>query len=158
MAELERREPGAWRLAIAGGRNPEVWQPLRELAGSLGVADSIDWLGFLGRSDLVEELDRSLALISPSRVESFAMVPLEAMARGLPVIVTSEASMPESVGSAGIMVDAGDPAQFADAAVSLTDESTWTERSRLGREWAGSLTWDGFGRDVMKVVRACVGL
>ncbi len=159
LAELERREPGTWTLAIAGGRNAQVWAPLREMAETAGVADRIDWLGFLGRSELSAELDRSIALISPSRVESFAMVPLEAMARGLPVVVTSEASMPESVGQAGIMVDAGRADRFADALLGLVEtDETWNERSRLGREWAGALTWDGFGRDVMKVVRATVGL
>lgn len=159
LAELERADPGTWTLAIAGGRNAAVWAPLREMAETAGVADSIEWLGFLGRSELGAELDRSIALISPSRVESFAMVPLEAMARGLPVVVTSEASMPESVGQAGIMVAAGQADQFADAIRGLVaSEETWNDRSRIGREWASSMTWDGFGRDVMKVVRATVGL
>lgn len=159
MAELERAEPGQWTLAIAGGRNAEVWAPLRELADSLGVSNSIEWLGFLDRADLAHQLDNSVALISPSRVESFAMVPLEAMARGLPVVVTSEASMPESVGQAGIMVDAGRADQFAEALLGLTaDDAVWHERSRIGRDWARNLTWDGFGRDVMKVIRNTVGL
>ncbi|MGH1493337.1 MAG: glycosyltransferase family 4 protein [Acidimicrobiales bacterium] len=158
IAELERTEPGGWKLAIAGGRTPEVWAPQVELAQSLGVTDSIEWLGFLDRSQLMAEFDRTTALISPSRVESFAMGALESMARGVPAIVTGEASMPESVGGAGIMVDAGRADLFAKAARELVaSEAEWANRSRIGRQWAATMTWDDFGREVMQVVRGQIG-
>ncbi|MGI9597851.1 MAG: glycosyltransferase [Acidimicrobiales bacterium] len=158
LAGLDRAEPGRWSLAIAGGRTPEAWAPQMDLARSLGIGEAIELLGFLDRDRLAVELDRSVALISPSRVESFAMVPLEAMARGVPVIVTDEASMPESVGDAGILVPAGRADAFADAARELVgDEATWIDRSRRSRQWAGAMTWDRFGHDVMKTLNDIAG-
>lgn len=153
LGELERSKPGAWTLAIVGGHDRAVWEPELELARSLGVDGSIELLGFLDRPGLQAEIDRAAVLVSASRVESFATVPLEAMGRGVPAVVTDLASMPESVGDAGRMVAAGDAAGFAAEVLGLHEtEATWAEHSRRSRDWAGAMTWDGFGQAVMKTV------
>lgn len=153
LAELNRDDPGAWTLGICSGREPEAFQPQLDLAASLGVADSVQMLGFLDRAGLAEQLDRTLAVVSASTVESFATIAVEAMAKGVPAIVTDAASMPESVGPDGLLVGPGQARAFAEAAQRLDrNEQTWIDQSTNGRRWAATLSWDRFGAAVMDTI------
>jgi glycosyltransferase involved in cell wall biosynthesis len=123
IAELVARRPDAdWQLDVAGGHDLKVWEPFQRLSAELGIADRIRWHGFCDRPKLEFLLRRSLCLLSTSAMESFAMVPLEGMARGCPPIVADISAMPESVGDAGILVPPHDPQAFAAAIVELYDD------------------------------------
>lgn len=110
--------PGPGRSSLRGGR--------RNLVGveaHPGGAD--DWVRFLGR---VSDDDRHLlvhaaeALIYPSRFEGFGLPPLEAMARGTPVVASNATSIPEVCGDAALLVDPDDIDGMADALVRATTD------------------------------------
>ena len=91
----------------------------RQLAGELGLADRIDWLGWVDdRAAFFAGLD---IFCLPSRIEPFGIVVTEALARGLPVVASRTDGPIELVeGSrAGLLVDADDPEQLADALAEL---------------------------------------
>lgn len=79
---------------------------------------------------------RAAALVLPSAHEGFGVPPLEAMARGVPVVASHHGALPEVVGGAGL-VCGDDPLEWA-AAVErvLTDDTLSGELSRRGRERA----------------------
>lgn len=144
-----------WRLRVAGGRSAADFPLLVARAGELGVEERLDFLGFVERETLQATVDRTFALLSPSRVESFAMVPLEAMARGTPVIVTDSTSMPESVGRAGRIVPARDPHRMAREVEAMwTSPGRWRDASVASREWASRLTWSAFSEAVVEVAHS----
>ena len=129
IAELVRQRPDVdWRLDIAGGRELKAWATYQQLAADLGIDERICWHGFCDHKKLSFLLRRSLCLLSTSAMESFAMVPLEGMARGCPPVVANISAMPESVGEAGILVPPHDPASFAQAIVSLYDDPALRSR------------------------------
>lgn len=64
---------------------------LRSLAGALGIADRVQWLGWLSRQDLRECYCAADCLVNPSLYEGMPNVVLEAMACALPVIVSNVA-------------------------------------------------------------------
>lgn len=72
--------------------------------------------------------------VYPSRHEGFPVAPLEAMASGLPVIVSDAPGMREIVGeedaSAGLIVPRGDPGALATALLRLLDDEAL--RRRMG--------------------------
>jgi len=72
-----------WDLVVAGGGDEERY---RALADSLGVAESIHWLGITREVQLVYEM--ADAFVLPTSYESFSLVSFEAAASGLPVLVT----------------------------------------------------------------------
>ena len=77
-------------------------------------------------------------LVSFSELESFFMVPLEAMSTGCPSITTNVSSIVESVGDAGIIIDKGDVQAAKKKVISLLDLKTRESYSVKAQEWAAS--------------------
>lgn len=75
-----------WRLVIVG--DGSLGPVLHRLADELAIAGRIDWIG---RTDAMDVLYRTAALFAlPSRFEGTPNALLEAMAAGLPVIVSDQ--------------------------------------------------------------------
>lgn len=118
----EKRPDVPWRLVIAGGQDVSQWENFRRQADQLGVGDCVEFLGPVPLRQLAVLMRESLCLVNASRVESFCMVAVEAMAASCPAIVTDCTSMPESVGDAAVVVQAGAADQFADAALKFFED------------------------------------
>ncbi len=77
---------GDWpHLAVVGG-DPRQIQHYRKLAAHLGLQDRVHFLGRQGAMSTVYAA--ADLLLHPTREDSFGMVVLEAMAHGLPVVVS----------------------------------------------------------------------
>lgn len=154
LAELVRRQPDVpWRLLVAGG-GPGAWTDEQRLAEELGVASHVEWLGFCDQTRLDSLLRSALCLVAPSRLESFAMVALESMARRCPAIVADTAAMPESVGSAGLLARPGDAASFADAVQRIQSSPELRESLvSAGLEWISPLRWSSCGEDFGRILQ-----
>lgn len=144
-----------WRFSIAGGQNIEQWSGVMDEATKLGVHERIQLLGALNKTQLNEKLNQVLCLMTASKVESFCMVAVEAMAAGCPALVTNLTSMPESVGKAGIVVPAGDYKKFADEIMKLYKQPD--QRALLvdkGLEHANKFTAKDFGKSLRRVLKS----
>lgn len=104
-----------WTLTVAGGQSIAQWDGFVGAAKEMGLHKHIQILGPVDKKTLAHNLRQSLCLINASRIESFCMVAIEAMAASCPVIVVNSTSMPESVGDAAIIVKPGSAEMFADA-------------------------------------------
>ena len=103
----ELREPEL-QLFIAGdhrklGTSPAFpdWRPL---AAAFGVERQIICAS-VAEEDLPALYSAASCFAFTSRYEGFGLTPLEAMACGAPVVCSNATSLPEVVGSAGILVD-----------------------------------------------------
>lgn len=86
------------RVRLAGDVFPGYeWyeQELRDLASSLGVSDSVDFLGFV--DDIGRELTQANIAVVPSRIEPFGTVAAESMAAGVLTIVAQVQGLTEIV-------------------------------------------------------------
>ncbi len=156
VAELCKLEPNVdWKLKIAGGLFPELWEPYKSLARDLGVIENIEWVGFMNQDQLTEHLNKSLCLISTSRVESFCMVACESMGRGCPPIVADCAAMPESVGSAGVLAPAGDHEAFAKAIIQFhKNPDLRADYVTRGFDHIKSFRWDVCGQQFTELFQS----
>ncbi len=124
--------PGA-RLIIAG-RGP-MRRQLQELARQLGVADCVEFLGFVPHdqvADLMRTFDVSVnCSVFPS--ESFGVAILEASACGVPVVVTRVGGVTEACqdGETGLLVEPRSSEALARAIIRLAEDPA--SRSRMGQ-------------------------
>ncbi len=116
----------AW-VAGGGPLRPE----LERLAGSLGVADRVRWLGFC--RDVPRLLAAGDLFVLPSHFEAFPGALLEAMAAELPVVASAVGGIPEILGDppAGRLVPPGSARALAAAVAALLDAPP-AERLALG--------------------------
>lgn len=116
------------RLRLVGAESGEGERArLETLAGSLGVADRIEWRGAV--EDSAPEYRAAEVVLAPSRWDGLSLALLEAMASGA-TIVASDVSGSESLGDAGVIVPPDDPHALAEAIDPLLEDSA--RRRRLG--------------------------
>ncbi|NJP99659.1 glycosyltransferase [Streptomyces zingiberis] len=100
MPVVLAKYPGA-RFVLAGPDTGPLADDMLALAARLGVADSVEYVGPLGHSEVMERLRSSDVYVLPSIVEPFAVSILEAMSVGLPVVVTRTGGLSPDVAAAG---------------------------------------------------------
>jgi glycosyltransferase involved in cell wall biosynthesis len=95
-------------LAIAGSGDPGYQQTLRARAERLGIAADVIWTGFLDRTAKAQALADADVFVVPSQSESFGLAAVEALAAGVPTVMTNGVGIADEVASngAGIIVPA----------------------------------------------------
>ena len=99
-------------------------------------------LGYVDRTDLAVLLAGALTLVYPSLYEGFGLPPLEAMACGTPVICANASSLPEVLGTTGVLIDPNDDQALATAMLHMAEDVQWRS-GMAGRavERAATLSW-----------------
>ncbi|MCW2914615.1 MAG: glycosyl transferase, group 1 [Actinomycetia bacterium] len=141
VIEAMAHVPGA-ELLIAGGPampelgpDPEV-RRLRELARVRGVTDRVVFLGQVRHDDAAALMRSADVIVSVPWYEPFGMVPVEAMACGIPVIGSAVGGHLDTIsdGFTGLLVRPRDPAALAGRLRDLLGDRRW--RASLGRAGA----------------------
>ena len=99
-------------------------------ARALGIADALDFPGWVGGERKQALLERAALLVLPSHVENMPISVLEAMAAGDPVVATRIGAIPEMVehGVTGLLVPPGDVPALAGALEELLADPARRER------------------------------
>jgi glycosyltransferase involved in cell wall biosynthesis len=91
------------RLVLTG--NADVGAvDLPALAEQYGIADRVDILGFLGRSEMLRVLAGSISLVYPSSYEGFGFPLVEAMALRRPILASDNTAIAEVAGDAALLL------------------------------------------------------
>jgi glycosyltransferase involved in cell wall biosynthesis len=121
-------------------------------AGELGLAAGrVRTLGRLGDRDLAVVLHGAAALAAPSRAEGFGLPALEAMAAGVPVVVSDAPALLEVTGGAALVVPRDDPGALARALAEAVDPTGRAERVAAGRQRADRYSWSAAARELWRV-------
>ncbi|MEW6324601.1 MAG: glycosyltransferase family 4 protein [Nitrospirota bacterium] len=136
-------------LLVLGGGDPAEF---RELAGRHGLAGQIH---FVGMTRTVERYYAAAdLLVLPTLNEPFGMVVLEAMASGLPAVVSRIAGAAEVLrhgDNALLLDDPRDPKQIADAVVALSDPERRRAMGRRARDTARAFTWERMAEEIERL-------
>jgi glycosyltransferase involved in cell wall biosynthesis len=134
---------------------------LERLAGELGVADQVRFLGQLPNPEAVEQAAACDLFVMPGVEEPFGVAFVEAMAAGLPAIGSRGEGGPEDIAAAGpgmILVEPDDPGALAGVLDRLLGDRS--ELARLGaaaRETvAANFTWERCGAETLAAYRAAL--
>lgn len=133
--EIVRRGLGV-RIRVAGRLHEQA------LEGAARAHPRLELLGYVPAQRLAPLMAGAVALLYPTRYETFGMGAAEAMASGTPVITCRSTAVPEIVGDAGIYVDPDKVGETVEAIQSLLGNpekgAAYAER---GRRRATQYTW-----------------
>lgn len=95
-----------WHLIVAGPDEVGMRPRLEAAVQRKGMAERVTFTGLLPRNDVLAALGRAQLLLQPSMSEGLSMSILEALASGVPVIISHDCNMPEVEKSgAGICIE-----------------------------------------------------
>jgi glycosyltransferase involved in cell wall biosynthesis len=130
FAQIGSSRPDA-HLVIAGPDDEGLGRRLHERARRLGLQSQVSLPGAVTGRAKDDLLRRSSVVVLPSRDENFGVSVVEAMAAGVPVVITSGVAIHHEVAEAGAgLVVSRTPASVAGAVLRLLDDPAW--RRRLG--------------------------
>ncbi len=147
-------EPMALIFVGTGDAEPQ----LRELAASLQVTEAVTFKGFVPREHMPRVYHDADVFVLPSQHEGMSIALLEAMACGLPVVVTDTGGTAELVtqGRNGDIVPWADvPALTAALQRLLKDRDACKRMGQEGRTRAQAFGWPALSTRYLEL---CVGL
>lgn len=131
-------------LRLVGGGNE--LSKLTELAESLGVSDSVTFVGQVSHEKVPNELEKIDIYVALSRLESFGVAIIEASAAGKPVVVSNVGGLPEVTidGETGFVVPKENPKLAASAIERLVLDAELRHRFGVnGRKYVeNNYSWE----------------
>jgi glycosyltransferase involved in cell wall biosynthesis len=159
LAELPDR---SWTLTCVGPlrRAPGYVEALASRIARHGFEDRVELAGPLTGAALDDQYDAADLAVLVSETETYGMVVAEALARGIPVLVTTAGALPDTLGRApdgsrpGLLVDPGDHDGLVAALRSWFDDASLRYRLRTStRQRRAILTrWEHTARRLHEVL------
>jgi glycosyltransferase involved in cell wall biosynthesis len=148
----EHEEMGEVALVLAG-RKGWLYEPILAAAERVEARGGrVIMLDFVYDDDLPLLYNRAAVFAFPSIYEGFGIPAAEALACGVPALVSTDGALAEVVGEAALKVDARSVREIADGLHRLlTDEELRARLSKRGPEQAARFTWDEAARKVLEV-------
>lgn len=153
-AEVRERLDRPALLELAG-YGPER-EKLERRVAALGLGDSVRFLGYLDEGQMIRAYQEASVFVSLSADEGLPNSVLEALACGLPVVLSDIGPHREILGqsSAGALCDIHDPASVRDALLQLLRN---TEKRDLAAERArsrvaGRFSWEKSAEDLIRLL------
>lgn len=133
FALLRQRRPTAEKLVLVGAESSREYAlAVRAEIHRLDLGDAVVIAGSVPYGEMPAVYHHATAGLFTSICESCPNVLLEAMASGLPLIVSNRPPMPEFAGGSVLYVDPTRPDDLADRMVQLLEDHDL--RARLGQE------------------------
>jgi glycogen(starch) synthase len=153
---IKRSVPASRLLVVGDGY---MRGDLESLAEQEHVRDSTIFAGFISEPDLVGVLKSSDVVVVPSRFEPFGIIALEAMAAGVPVVVSRVGGLAEIVEDMvdGIEMEPNNPSAIAEATARVLSDGALASRlAEKGREKAKAYSWEGAARKTLETYNEAV--
>lgn len=131
------------KVGAAGSGEDDFRAPTTAALRRLRLGDAVVFTGEVSDADLPAYYSHAACFVLASRAEGFGIPPLEAMACGAPVVVSTAGALPEVTGDAALHVPPGDAEALATAIASVLDDADRRdELCRRGRKRAAQYSWD----------------
>jgi alpha-1,3-rhamnosyl/mannosyltransferase len=153
FAQLPKTTRQLYPLVLAGMKGWHTSAMERQMA-SMVAAGEVRLLGYLPREDLARITAGAIAMVYPSIYEGFGLPPLEAMACGVPAIVSNVSSLPEVVGDTGLLVDPHDVEGIATAMGCIIEDCALRTRlAEMALSRSRQFSWDRCVEQTLGVYR-----
>lgn len=130
------------KLVLAGAKG-WLCDDIYKLVEKLHLENQVIFTKYVPSEDMNPLMCGAMAFVFPSLYEGFGMPPLEAMACGVPVLTSGEASLPEVTGNCAVICDAYSVKSIAENLYRLYKSPDLREKlSRKGLERSKLFTWE----------------
>jgi glycosyltransferase involved in cell wall biosynthesis len=147
-----RRARSEYRLVITGVRGFDT-EKLEQLRGALGLAEAVEFTGWIDREKLYTLFERAWAFVYPSSFEGFGLPVLEALAAGVPAACSRIEPLAGMAGYAALLFDSSNDAAMLEALVRITsDEALRAKLAAAGPERAALFSWTNTARLTLDVL------
>ncbi|MFZ3045750.1 MAG: glycosyltransferase family 4 protein [Desulfatirhabdiaceae bacterium] len=139
------------RLLVVGKGNES---PYRNLASRLGIADRVIFAGV--SHHMAQRYWAGDFLVMPSRMDTFGLVVLEAMAAGLPAIISGRVGAADLIVTGGnglILSDDPSVSELRQAMMSLLDRTVRIRMGHAAKETAKTHDWDAVADKLADIYR-----
>lgn len=120
-----------------------------ELSAQLGISSHVHFTGFLDRNEVSKFYQLSDVYVMPSVSEPFGIVCLEAIAYGIPVVISKQSGVSEVL-THSLKVDYWDIDQFAANIMALLDyPALQKEMLAHAKRQLAELTWDATAQEIL---------
>lgn len=145
-----------WQLVIAGDGAPEYLDYLWKIVQELDGTDAVQFTGWLSGAEKLSCLQNAELLALTSHQENFGICVMEAMACGVPVLVSSQVDLSREVlrANAGWIVEVDESSIVRSLSEALSRDDERKFRGENGREVARGFTWDRIGAELIDMYSA----
>ena len=147
---MAREEPQA-RFALCG--SGDLREELLARSEQLGLSDRVELAGFLSGEQLARMYERASVLAMPSVSEPFGLAALEALAHGVPAIVSRQSGAGEVLQSC-LRVDYWNVEELAGRVLDLLRRPALRARiAAAGRAEAARMSWEVASAELLRLYR-----
>lgn len=124
-----------------------------ELQSLVAGRAQVEFVNGVTDTEYDEILSSAVALVSGSRDEGFGIPLVEAMSRGIPVVVSDIPIFKEIGGDAAIYFDQENPAAFASAIESISSPEVWLAQSKKALRQAQKFNWKSSAKALLDLLK-----
>lgn len=143
-------------LQVAGTGAADYVRALQSLTRELGIADRVEWHGYVEGARKAQLFAQADAFVLPSHSESFGISVLEALATGLPCIVSNKVALSAEIAAAGAGAVVSTDAAGIAAGIGAVfgDDAAHADKRRAARALAvGSFSNEAMGERLESLYR-----
>ncbi len=143
-----------WRLVIAGKGEGTYIEALKRRIKDLGGQERVTFVGWVDGADKVAALAGASLLAQPSQQENFGLSVIEALARGVPVLVSDQMDIAGDIAEAraGWVTPLEPQAMLRILEEALRSESARAARGSAGRALVRSrFTWEAVADQLLRL-------
>jgi len=142
MKIINQRNPHVKLMLVGTGKDRAK---LKKLVNELELEKHVEFVGKVLNEEIPEYMTASDIFVLPSLSESFSITNLEAMASGLPVVVSKVGGLPEIIndGVNGFLVEPGNAKQISEKVLLLLGDHELRETiSNNNKENIKKYSWE----------------
>jgi glycosyltransferase involved in cell wall biosynthesis len=153
------KQRGLKHKLVLVGRKLDPYSKAQELIDRLELNQDVIMTDYVPDDDLPAIYAGAGVFAFPSFFEGFGIPVLEAMACGIPVVLSNVASMPEAGGKAGYYIDPYNVDEIAEGLYKLlTEPELHQTLSAKGYAHARNFSWERVARQTLQVYERAAGL
>jgi len=148
---IEKLKDRNVKLILVGEGNQE--DELKKLVVNSRIPDRVEFKGYMDHDSIADLYRTSDVFVLPSLNEGMSNALLEAMASGLPVIVTDTGGTSELIDGNGVVVPMCDSDAIAEAIREFMDNPDTHKMGMRSREIAEQMGWGAIGEAYLNVYK-----